>query len=220
MWTRKQLKTRAKVAFKANYWMCVLVALLIVLMLGGTAQSSTSQNTDQTPSYTQQAEPINVSVSVGGGAAALLLNILVFNVLKVGCSSFFLRNACGQASLNNLLDGFRTDYGKNVLTMFLVRLFTVLWSLLFVIPGIMKAYSYRLVPYILTDMPQLSQKQAMQLSTQLMHGSRWRAFVLDLSFIGWEILNVLTLGILGLFYVNPYVHATNAELYLALRSQF
>lgn len=220
MWNRKQLKEKGKAAFKANYWMCVLVALIVVVILGGTARSAApAQNApDRNEGYTQSAMDFStVTVSTGGGIITVLLNVFVFNVLKVGCDSFFLRNASGQATLDNVLDGFRKDYGKNVLTMFLVGLFTALWALLFVIPGIMKAYSYRLVPYILTDSPELSRKEAMQLSTQLMKGNRLDAFVLDLSFIGWEILNVLTLGILGLFYVNPYVQATKAELYLALR---
>ena len=89
--------------------------------------------------------------------------------------------------------------------------------MLFVIPGIIKGYEYRMVSYILADQPELSRKEAFQLSKQMMKGQKWNAFVLDLSFIGWYLLCLVTCGIAGIFYVYPYVFATDAELYLALK---
>ena len=80
-----------------------------------------------------------------------------------------------------------------------------------------KAYSYRLVPFILADDPDMKPNDAILLSRQLMNGNKWKAFVLDLSFILWNILNVFTFGILGVLWVYPYIHSTNAELYLVLR---
>ena len=76
-----------------------------------------------------------------------------------------------------------------------------------------------MVPYILADHPEMSGKEVITLSRQMMNGSKWRAFVLDLSFIGWDILSLLTLGLLGIFYVSPYKCSTNAELYHALKNQ-
>ena len=90
--------------------------------------------------------------------------------------------------------------------------------MLFVVPGIMKAYSYRLVPYILADNTDIAPMDALKLSQEMMNGHRMNAFILDLSFIGWFILTLLTCGLLGIFYVNPYYHATNAELYLAIKN--
>ena len=84
--------------------------------------------------------------------------------------------------------------------------------------GIIKAYSYRMVPYILKEHPELSGTKAITLSRQMMNGHKWNAFVLDLSFIGWIILSALTLGILHIFYVGPYIQATDAELYEALKA--
>ena len=98
----------------------------------------------------------------------------------------------------------------------MTMIFTVLWSLLFIIPGIVKAYEYMMIPYLLADNPQMTKEQAFAESKRMMQGQKWKAFVLDLSFIGWYILSGLTLGILAIFYVSPYVNATHAALYEAL----
>lgn len=90
-------------------------------------------------------------------------------------------------------------------------------SLLFIIPGIIKSYEYRMVAYILADQPELTRKEAFELSRKMMNGNKWNAFVLDLSFIGWGFLTAITFGILGIFYVNPYIQHTNAALYLKLK---
>ena len=95
-----------------------------------------------------------------------------------------------------------------------------LWSLLCVVPGIVKAYSYRMVPYIIAESPDMDQREAFRLSRSMMDGNKWRVFVYDLSFIGWEILNAFTFGFLGLFYVNPYKATADAELYAQIRDEF
>lgn len=143
-------------------------------------------------------------------------DILVGNPLEIGCKSFFLHNSAAPAKLEEIGAGFR-DWGRVVWAMFLKDLFLVLWGFLLLIPGIVKAYSYRLVPYLLIDDPSLTGTAAITLSRKLMRGHKWQAFVLDLSFLGWQILSGLTAGLLGYFYVNPYKQATNAEFYLALR---
>jgi hypothetical protein len=97
--------------------------------------------------------------------------------------------------------------------MFLVMLFTFLWSLLFIIPGIVKSYEYRMIPYLVADNPNLTYKEAFAESRRMMQGNKWRTFVLDLSFIGWHLLSALTLGILELFFVHPYQNLANAALY-------
>ena len=104
-----------------------------------------------------------------------------------------------------------------VLTLFLRNLYTVLWTFLFIVPGIIKSYEYRMIPYILAENPDMDRREAFQLSKDMMQGEKWNAFVLDLSFIGWQILSGITLGIVGIFWTNPYVYATNAELYLELK---
>ena len=247
MWVRSELKARAKVAFKANYWKCVLVALILALLVGGGAGSSIRKNQN---SYTQEQQQAihelaaesgsdlertffglvdqaarrqnsRITISLGSmGLVGLALSILVFNPLIVGCYRFFLQNSRGGAELNELGAGFRDDWGNVILVMFLRNLFIALWSLLLVIPGIVKSYSYRLVPYLLKEHPELSGTQAITMSRQLMNGHKWNAFVLDLSFLGWLILSALTCGILHVFWVGPYIQATDAELYRAITEAY
>ena len=245
MWTRRELKERAKAAFKANYWRCVLVAFILALLIGGGAGSSVRKNetadltTEQQKAMALLAEDDNlgrlvegmeklsalpsskIKISLGGlGLVGFLLSILVFNPLIVGCYRFFLQNSRGPAELNELGAGFRGDWGNVVLVMFLKNLFLALWTMLFIIPGIVKAYAYRMVPYILKEHPELSGTQAITLSRRMMKGHKGDAFVLDLSFIGWILLSALTFGILHLFYVGPYIQATGAELYKVVRADY
>lgn len=76
-----------------------------------------------------------------------------------------------------------------------------------------------MIPYILAENENITTDEAFIRSKEMMDGNKWNAFVLDLSFIGWEILNAFTLGILGIFYVNPYIHQTDAALYDCLKIQ-
>ena len=93
-----------------------------------------------------------------------------------------------------------------------------LWSLLFVIPGVIKSYEYSMVPYILAENPQMPTDRAFELSKLMTRGEKWKIFVLDLSFLGWKILGVLCCGIGGIF-LAPYIEATYAELYQVMREK-
>lgn len=108
---------------------------------------------------------------------------------------------------------------KTVGAMMLRALFVWLFSLLFVIPGIIKMYDYYLVGYILADDPTMSPMDALRKSKEMMRGYRWDTFVLNLSFLPWYLLGGLTCGVLNVFYITPYVAQTNAELYRALKGR-
>ncbi len=145
-----------------------------------------------------------------------ILKILVVNPLEVGCKNFFLKNSRMPANLDEIGGGF-SCWLRNVLAMFLKGLFLALWFCLFVIPGFIKLYSYRMVPYVLADNPEMSALEAITESRRLMNGSKFRTFLLDLSFIGWILLELITCGIVGVFWVNPYLYSTEAQLYLELK---
>lgn len=151
------------------------------------------------------------------GCMGELVKIFGLNPLLVGGDGFFLVNTEEKAQFSEMKRGFTPNYLHNVGTMLLMDIFRFLWSLLFIIPGIIKAYSYCMVPFILADNPNLGARETINLSRKMMKGHKWRTFVLDLSFLGWIILSGLTLGLLGVFYVNPYMHATHAELYKTLK---
>ncbi len=145
------------------------------------------------------------------------VSVFLINPLEVGTNRFFVQNLKLDANLREICFAFDHNYLNCVKILFFRDLYVFLWSLLFIIPGIIKAYEYRMVPYILGDNPNIDREEAFALSNMLMQGNKGKAFVLDLSFLGWYILNGLTLGILGIFYVNPYVKQTNAALYLKLK---
>ena len=146
-------------------------------------------------------------------AIAILINALVVNPIEVGCDRFFTRNLNQKASVSEITYGFDNKYMNVVKTTFLRDIYTILWSLLLIVPGIIKSYEYRMIPYILADHPDMETKDVFAKSKELMMGQKWKAFVLYLSFIGWEILSLLTVRILGMLYVSPYRNMPNAALY-------
>lgn len=93
-----------------------------------------------------------------------------------------------------------------------MNIYLLLWTLLFVIPGIMKSYEYRMVPYILSENPHIDLSDAIKISKEMTSNEKWEIFVLDLSFIGWYLLGALFFGLGGIF-VTPYHEATVAKLY-------
>ena len=152
-------------------------------------------------------------------AFGMALGAFLLNPLQVGVQKFFIDNADDQTTgLNrdNIGIAFNENYMKVVGSMFTTGLFTALWCLLLIFPGIYKAYCWRLVPYIISENPAITGADAREQSAMMMNGNKWDSFVLDLSFLGWKILGAFTLGILNIIFTNPYQAATNAELYLTL----
>jgi len=231
MWDRKELKSRGKIAFKANYWRCVLVAAILSILTAASSSSARgdSDNSDlgQALSDASNASGISEGALLGiilgiigvGLIIAIVINIFVKNVFEVGCKDFFLKNSDdSETKVKTILDPFKNNYTSTVPTMFMEKLFISLWSRLLIIPGIIKAYEYRMVPYILSENPEMGYKDILAKSKEMMNGNKWKAFVLDLSFIGWALLGAITLGIVAIFYTAPYVNATDAELYKALNN--
>ena len=103
-------------------------------------------------------------------------------------------------------------------TILLRNVFVILGVILIINPGLIKSYQYRMVPYILSEKPELGPKEALDYSKKMMEGHKLNAFIYDLSFIGRILLSMCTLGIVGIFFANPYKYASDAELYLAIRS--
>ena len=207
-------------AFKKNYVSAVVVALLMGIFGTVSGESSARRVSENSDIYSGNL--INVGMITGllaGSATVVILIVLVAkvfvgNLLKMGGYRFFILNQTAQPGIGTLLDGFRSGHYVNiVLTMFLRDLFTTLWSLLLVVPGIVKHYEYLMVPYIIAENPAMDYKEAFQISKQMMDGEKMEAFIMDLSFLGWYLLSAVTCGLLAIFYVNPYVQASFAEMY-------
>ena len=164
--------------------------------------------------------PENALTSESMSSISVVLSLLALP-LSWGLTVSLLRNHREESvDIENLFDGFRRGrYVRVFCALFLVNLFTFLWALLLIIPGIMKAFSYALTPYILLDEPELTAKQAIARSSEIMQGRRWKLFCLYLSFIGWGILSVLTFGI-GFLWLLPYMNASFAAFYEDARAEY
>ncbi len=137
------------------------------------------------------------------GPFALGLAMIALNVVRTR-----------KVEVNQLFSGFR-EFGKAFLVNLLNSIFIVLWTLLLIVPGIIKSFSYSMSYYILADEPTLTATEIRHCSIELMRGNKWRLFCLEISFIGWWILCILTLGILS-FWIIPYQQSALAAFYQSL----
>lgn len=207
-------------AFKKNYVSAVVVALLMGIFGTVSGESSARRVSENSDIYSGNLFNVGMITGLLAGIATVVIlivlvaKVFVGNLLKMGGYRFFILNQTAQPGIGTLLDGFRSGHYVNiVLTMFLRDLFTTLWSLLLVVPGIVKHYEYLMVPYIIAENPAMDYKEAFQISKQMMDGGKMEAFIMDLSFLGWYLLSAVTCGLLAIFYVNPYVQASFAEMY-------
>lgn len=239
MWTRSELKEKAKATFKLNYWPAVVVGLVLSLLVGGSGGSASGGGANGQSKPEQIKDAVSsidattaavittiiitvLSILIIGMIISIAFTVFLKNPLSIGCYRFFVLGSQSQPDVKVSEIGYsfkEKRYGNVTVVMFLRSLFTGLWSLLFVIPGVIKAYEYRMIPYLLAENPQMDHKIAFVLSKKMMDGEKWNAFVLDLSFFGWALLSACTCGVLLIFYVSPYIQYTDAYLYQALRSK-
>ena len=231
-WDRATLKGMAKKALMGSYWKSVLVGFLLMLCTA-TASSGTARGAEQAESqadagifdqltnnpYFGVIAMVIAAVALLAGIAGIALRILVMNPLEIGIRRYFMEDLYAPCELDRLTYGFKMNYVNGVITMLLRVVFIALWTLLLIIPGIIKSYEYRMVHYILQENPEIGWKEALQKSKEMMDGSKWQAFLLDLSFIGWALLSCLTCFLLGLFFLMPYKMNADAALYERLKAE-
>lgn len=149
-------------------------------------------------------------------AVGVVVTLLILPI-GYGLAVLFLKVFRGEeVNIGSLFDGFQ-DYGRILGTALLQAVYTVLWMLLLVVPGVVKSYSYAMTNYVLLEEPELKFNAAIERSMAMMEGHKMRLFLLDLSFIGWALLSILTLGI-GMFWLQPYVSTAHAAFYEDLKS--
>ena len=225
MWDRKELKAKGKEAYRANRITCIFAAFLLAFTSGGTSvPTSTTSWQETSDQLNVPPEMMKMIIAVLGGAfvVGFLLSVFVFNPVQVGLREFFRQNATDKKtglSRDNIGLAFTGNYTNIVAAMFTTGLFTFLWTLCFIVPGLIKGYAWRMVPYIMAEDPEISGTEARERSAEMMNGSKWASFVFDLSFLGWSLLGLLTLGILNLVFTNPYKAASDAELFRWLNGE-
>ncbi len=146
-----------------------------------------------------------------------VLPILVVPILHQGMVLIYMdiRDKKG-VNLGKIFEPFE-DFGRVWCANFLTGLFTFLWSLLFVIPGIVKSLSYAMTPYIIAENPEIKPLDAIKESQRIMKGHKFDLFVLGLSFIGWIVLGCITFGLVFI-YVNPYMEVSIVNFYDSIKT--
>ncbi|RSK25830.1 DUF975 family protein [Bacillus sp. HMF5848] len=224
MWRRSELKSHAKEALRGTYWKALIVCIVLAFVNGGSSSSSGSRGFNEFNNvYDGELGliliPLIILVVLFALVIGLAIRIILGYPLEVGGMRYFVRASKKEANLGNLVFAFNKNHYISIVKAMLYKAVLVfLWFLLLIIPGIIKAYAYSLVPYILSDNPNIGYKQAVALSNKMTKGEKMDIFVLDLSFLGWFILGALAFGV-GILFVLPYYNATKAELYLVLRQK-
>lgn len=219
MWRRAELKTKAKEVLKKKYWKSFLISF-VLLISGGDSRGggSSGRSAGETMGeWVDFSEYLIIIIAVV--ILAIAFRVLIGYALEIGSRKFFVLSAQYKNDIGCYNFAFDSENLKGIVSTMLLRvIYNFLWTLLLIIPGIIKSYAYRMVPYILADNPKLGADNAITLSRKMMDGNKFELFVLELSFIGWFLLGLLALGV-GILFVNPYYNATEAQLYLVLRNR-
>lgn len=160
-------------------------------------------------------KPLGHDMSGIAGQGASLLGTLIYLPIAYAYAVMLLSLVRGgKMSVSGLFQHYN---GRVFLTMLLKYIYTILWTLLLIVPGIIKGYSYAMTEFIMNDNPELEGNKAIEASMAMMQGNKMRLFLLDLSFIGWIILCFLTMG-LGFILLEPYMYTARAAFYEELKA--
>ena len=193
----------------------------ILVDLGCTSTSAFFSLLRAVNNFLTESWDISTFLLILGVIVSLLYHFFISNMLLVGERRYFLEaHSYRQAPISKIffLYKLRCIAGPAWI-LFCRTVFQLLWGLT-IVGGVIKYYEYRMIPFILAENPKISRRDAFFLSRQLMQHSKWKLFKMHVSFIGWKLLSLLTFGILDLVFVNPYMSASEAELYLTLRRNY
>lgn len=228
MFIRSELKEKAKLNIHKNIWLCIGVTLVFTLLTSGLFGVEYDVETSEaffrmglgssgniSLDFIHFAIPTTVVTAVT--LISLAFGFFVINPLIVGHKRFYLENRIENSYFESLFFAFnKNDYLNIVKVMLLKDLYGTLWTLCFIIPGLIKNYEYQMIPYLLAENPTLDSDVAFAMTKEMTNGYKMDLFILDLSFILWELFAVITCGI-GQLYVNAYVAATGVEAYIFLK---
>ena len=230
MFVRAELKQRAKENLHRNLWLCIGVTFIFGLLssdlFGVEVDTITYEyyfrmglGTVGQISFDFIYIPITSMYVVIALLTSIAFKMLIVNPIYVGYSRFYIENRYKKSSFETLFTYFNAnDYWNVVKVMLLHDLYIALWTLLFIIPGIVKAYEYYAVPFILAENPNMDSIEIFEISKEMTRGHKFDVFVLELSFILWILLSLVTFGLSSL-YVNPYMYATKCEAYYFLKQK-
>lgn len=245
MWTIGEVKSRAWNILKLYYWPAFVVSLIALLLggegfAGGTGSSASRHESfpgdvagnlssgdlsgvlsGVSPTALGIMASVFTIIIIVIGIVFMLLKIFVGNPVIVGQSRFLMESRALKASagIGKTFWIFGSGHYLNVVKiMFLRDLYTILWTFLLIIPGIVKSYEYSMIPFILSENPDADTRDVFAVTKDMTTGQKFNLFLVDLSLIGWVILCALTCGT-GIFFVAPYFNAIQAEIYAVMRRE-
>ena len=212
------LRYQARQTLAGKWGIAVLAGFLAALLGGLVAGSGAGPNLNLEEEELRHIPKvllpyIMMLASIGGILG--IVRFIVGGPVKLGYCRFLLKMHDGEdAQVGDLFSRF-DRFGDGFCLELLTSLYIMLWSLLFIIPGLVKAYAYAMAPFILEENPNMTPSEAIKASRELMDGHKFDLFCLHWSFFGWALLSVLTLGI-GSLWLNPYMNAATAAFYRSI----
>lgn len=221
----KEIRAAARQALNGHWGWAILVCLIfgVIVAIVQTPNSLGSVFRLGMSRQSLATAAAAAGISFLGSMFTLFAGLFFTNPLTVGFRNSlkaFYKDADYNTVGNMFKFGFSDgQYWRNVAGILLMNLFIALWTLLFIIPGIIKSFAYAMTPYILKDNPELGPNDARLKSIEMMRGHKWKLFGLELSFIGWILLATLSLGI-GFIWLSPYMATANAAFYCNLKEEY
>lgn len=212
------IRARARENLRDNWGLSIAVSLIALLV--GALHTSVRANLNINLPY-HDLHPLLVSFFAAIGSIAGMLSFAQFilgGTIQLGYSRYLLdQHDKRELRFETLFSQF-DRFSQGFLQMFLRTLFILLWSLLLVIPGMVKSLSYAMTPFLMADHPDMKARDAIKASMELMDGHKFDLFVLNLTFLGWALANIFTLGI-GSLWLNPYINAAHAAFYRQIQAE-
>ena len=199
----------------AGNWGNAVLAAFLAVLLGGLVSGSGNFSLEIDAEILAELPPIVQTYCMtlfSVGSTLSLVHFILGGVIRQGYAVYLLKQHDRRNPETRDLFSQFDRFGDGFCLAFFQGLFIFLWTLLFIIPGIIKTYAYAMAPFIMAEHPELTARECLKASEDLMEGRKSELFFLELSFIGWGFLNLLTLGI-GSFWLNPYVNAAHAAFY-------
>lgn len=202
----------------AGNWKTAVIIALIAWFLGGLIVSASldiSIEVDEDTTYAIPAIQTWVINTLRIGTIMSIVHFIVGGVIRQGYAAYLLKQQDGEAGeIGELFSQFHR-FGDGFCLQLLQRLFVALWMILLVIPGIVKSFSYAMAPFLMAENEDMTASEAITASRELMNGHKWELFCLRFSFLGWDLLSIVTFGI-GALFLNPYMNAAEAAFYRSL----
>ena len=216
--TSSELRRIARQNLEGTWGISVGVALVASILGGAVTGTGSNINFNFNEESVRNLPPVFWTVLLPAASLAGLLSLaalILGGVVELGYAKFLLKQYDKKelqfSDLFSQFDRFGTGFAQH----FLRILYTTLWTLLFIIPGIVKGLSYAMTPFLLEEHPEMTASEAIKASMKLMDGHKMDLFILGLSFIGWSLLACLTMGI-GFLFLNPYMNAAYAAFYRSI----